>query len=320
MHPGRLFTRLTRLRLKLVRGVSLASLWQVLLARADSRRSADRASCCCNQRGPSTSDKSSVLGSVANRNHPLGGFLFALRGQAFLRLSAPTLDASSFGSLPGLCRAGAGNLLSVFCSRAIVDSLALRHPFHTLGNAHSHDAAAPANERTGHNRLAVGVGLCPGRCRGPHRLSVFFLCLLPLGSRRPADGPQAYSSAVVSRCGACSGLSDPCGDSILSARFAVFSEEWLAFFSWLALLKASFLSLPLHLAPGRHGRTSSGARLICLPLLSPLRGIAPKSPFALQLSRAFAPSSFLRRCRFSYRCWFFSWVGASRRSRLPSRG
>src|SRR6266446_6989336 len=254
MHPRRLFTRLTRLRLKLVRGVSLASLWQVLLARPDSRRSADRASCCCNQRGPSTSDKSSVLGSVANRNHPLGGFLFALRGQAFLRLSAPTLDASSFGSLPGLCRAGAGNLLSVFCSRAIVDSLALRHPFHTLGNAHSHDAAAPANERTGHN------------------------------------------------------------------RFAVFSEEWLAFFSWLALLKASFLSLPLHLAPGRHGRTSSGARLICLPLLSPLRGIAPKSPFALQLSRAFAPSSFLRRCRFSYRCWFFSWVGASRRSRLPSRG
>src|SRR6266404_4766127 len=133
MHPRRLFTRLTRLRLKLVRGVSLASLWQVLLARPDSRRSADRASCCCNQRGPSTSDKSSVLGSVANRNHPLGGFLFALRGQAFLRLSAPTLDASSFGSLPGLCRAGAGNLLSVFCSRAIVDSLALRHPFHTLG-------------------------------------------------------------------------------------------------------------------------------------------------------------------------------------------
>src|SRR6266446_5895978 len=124
MHPGRLFTRLTRHRLKLVRGVSPASVWQVLLARPCSRRSADRTSFLCCRRSPPARDESPALRSPADRDHPVGRSQFAFCGQAIVRLLAPTLDASGGGALPGLCCSSPGDLLSMFCSCFIIDSLA----------------------------------------------------------------------------------------------------------------------------------------------------------------------------------------------------
>jgi len=77
----------------------------------------------------------------------MGRSLFPSCGQTIVSLLASALDPSRRVALPGLRCASPGDLLSMFCSRIVIDSLALGHSLYPMGDARSHDAVATAGER-----------------------------------------------------------------------------------------------------------------------------------------------------------------------------